>query len=55
MPVGFIPFNCPYCGKKVIEVSARSNQHSTRTCSGCKTRLRIDWDCKTQRISIVRA
>lgn len=55
MPVGFIPFDCPYCGKKVIEVPVRSNQHSTRTCPGCKTRLCIDWDWKTKSISIKRA
>lgn len=55
MPVGFIPIDCPYCGRKVMEVSARSNRSSTVTCPGCKTRLRIDWDWKTQHASVARA
>lgn len=52
MPVGFIPIDCPYCGRKVMEVSARFDQHSTRSCPGCKKRLRIDWDWKTQHASV---
>ncbi|MDE7252970.1 MAG: hypothetical protein K2O32_08520 [Acetatifactor sp.] len=52
MTNGFIPIDCPYCGRKVMEAPARSNVHSTRTCQGCRKRLRIDWDWKTQRASV---
>ncbi len=52
MANGFIPIDCPYCGRKIMEAPARSDSHGTRSCPGCKKRLRIDWDWRTQHASV---
>lgn len=53
--MGWIPVDCPYCGRKVKEVPEKRNTSSTVTCPGCRTRLRIDWDYRTQHASVGRA
>lgn len=53
--MGYIPVDCPYCGRKVASVPDKRDCNKTLTCPGCRTRLRIDSDWRTGHISVGRA
>lgn len=53
--MGWVPIDCPFCGRKVKDAPERSNIKSNVTCPGCRTRLRIEWDWKTKHASVGKA
>lgn len=53
--MGFIPIDCPYCGRKITTVNDAFNASGSRVCPGCKIRIHYDYDKKTKHVSTGRA
>lgn len=51
----FIPIDCPYCGRKIGTVNGSFNSSGTKSCPGCKIRIRYDYDKRTGHVSAGKA
>ena len=47
--------DCPYCGRKLCTVNTCMDSHGSKVCSGCKIRIRYDYDHKTDHVSAGKA
>lgn len=52
--MGFIPIDCPICGRKIKSVNENMDASGNTVCSGCKNRIQYDYDHKTKHISTGR-
>lgn len=52
--MGFIPLDCPYCGRKLASVNENLKASKVIHCPGCKTWIKLDYDPKTGRVSAGR-